>query len=219
MFNEGDGIASHGLDQKCVYAPTDAEFQRYCELLGGFFEKFTRWQEILQVKGKKDYEWLELSILRSGNDFSIVPGTSVAKDDLPNKILELRQRIDYSDPDIGHFGASFFIRPGSAGEQLLTDQEDETPLESVKIKVGTQPPVWKGIKVETERPAENPKVVRDYHYNYRAASYDFWGNTLKVSHQYPHPLYGVMTDGMATSLINTIDALIPKVTPVSQQAR
>jgi hypothetical protein len=67
----------------------------------------------------------------------------------------------------------------------------------------------KVIDIATRRPTEKSLYAFDYPgiYN-RRVHYAFRENTLEVSHQY-NEWYDIMTDEMATSLINTIDALIP----------
>src|SRR5437588_10313426 len=42
------GRESQGPDQTRVYVPTDTEYAYYNELLRGYFEKLTRWQDIFK---------------------------------------------------------------------------------------------------------------------------------------------------------------------------
>src|SRR5260221_6315264 len=65
----------------------DAEYEGYTQLFKGFFEKFTRWGDILSAKGY--HEGIGrggFSVFRSGNGHIIQPGTTLIKDDPSDKI-------------------------------------------------------------------------------------------------------------------------------------
>lgn len=49
-YNNKEKQLTRYTTQKKVFTPEDQEFQSYSELLGGFLEKFTRWQKIFQQK-------------------------------------------------------------------------------------------------------------------------------------------------------------------------
>jgi len=125
----------------------------------------------------------------------------------------MRNHTYFNDAEHRLFGEKYIIRLGSAGKNLLTDP-DGSPLEQIEINVGSQSNVWKGISIHTER----PDITRgEFSTIYRQATYDFRGDTLKVSHKYAHPRYNVLTDEMVTNIINTIDELIPGTTTATPQ--
>jgi hypothetical protein len=216
-------VGSSRLARSSQYEQTfikeDNEYQSYKELLNGFLEKFTRWQTILDADtSQRKYEGgtRGFSVFCSGNDFSIVFNTvfatTMARYDPPDKTLEVADRTDFDYPEHGVFGESFFIRPGLAWKDLLVDPRDGEPLEKVTIDVSSEYSLHK-LRIETERHDIKEKGYAAY----REVSYVFEGDTLTVLNRVNHPRHDVMTDEMATNLINTIDNLIPGTPTPTQQ--
>ena len=206
------GTSNLGLQsqQEQVYTPNDPEYHNYQTLLRGYFEKFTRWQEILTAEECQENDlWRGFSVFRSDDGLFIKPGTTWVGDDPPNKILQVRVHSYIDDPKRERFGKEYIIRSGQEGKHLLIDPDGE-PLEMVRVNIGIQGDKY--LAINTER----LDITQDRrYYAYRQADYRFYGDTLEVSHQYSW--YDVMTDEMATNLINTIDALIPRAPVANQQ--
>ena len=214
-------LGSEELHEK-ILTPEDAEYHRYSELLKGFFEKIIRWQEILKAKEyiEKSYDYWQkdnirgFSVFLSDNGPTIIPGNTMESNDPPNKILQMRSIIGLNHPEQGEYQEKFIIRPGRvAGKNLLVDP-DGKQLQAVEIEVGIQPHAsLKFITISTERVREEHEPGSSS--SDRQAAYSLVGHTLEVSHQ--ESWYGVITDEIAASLIDTIDALIPGATPPTQQ--
>ncbi len=203
------GLGS-GEQHDQIFTPEDAEYQLYSELLKGFFEKFTRWKDILAADECQENEKIRgFSVIRSANGLSVKPGNSWVGDDPPDKILQVRNITELNDPEHGCYQEKFIIRPGQLARKHLLIDPDGKPLEEVRITVGIQSPIQlKKIEIQTERFRDKPGG----HFNYREADYRLIGDTLVVL-----GYYDVMTDDMAISLINTIDALIPGSQPLTLQ--
>jgi hypothetical protein len=204
----GSGSFRNGQQENSPIVPSQPEHQRYSELLKGYFEKFTRWKEILNAEEYKMREEgrRRFDVCSSPTGSYIAPAML---DDPRDRILEVGSRTELNVPEHGLFSERFIIRPGQAGKHLLVDPEDGKPLVEVEIYVSSQkhpraPAPSKRIEIKTERYKDKPGG----HLNYRRASYDLRGDTLHVSHKY-HFDHEFMNDDMATNLINTIDALIP----------
>lgn len=219
-----------------VCTPKDAEFQRYSELLKGFFEKFTRWQAVLKTDVYEDKErymncflheetWAG-SVFRVDTDLIMTPATSLEEDDPQNKILQIRSEYMETAPEV--FNTEFLIRPAPAGKQLLFDPKDGMPLTEIRINVLDNTKLVgfsqgsKSLLIATRRPEGDPQNNRDDRELFsklRRVDYSFQENTLRVSHKF-NTVHDVMTDEMAIYLINTIDALIPGSTiPTQKQER
>ncbi len=165
------------------FTPEDAAYDYYQELFKGFFEKFTRWKEILAAEeyeeGKEERRGF--SVFRSNSGLSIQAGTTRVRDDPPDKILEVRNHtyLNKTEPIIA-LGEQFLIRPGQAGRHLLVDPEDGRSLEEVEIRVSMQSspfedePLMRLINIKTERLSEEKR--RDFRY----LKYCSQGKTLKV---------------------------------------
>jgi hypothetical protein len=120
---------------------------------------------------------------------------------------------------LAFFDEMLIVTPKPAVRQLLFDPEDQQPLEQIKFEVSTQladrvsDRSAQSLQIKTER----PDINREGYIAYREAKYIYHlgKNVLRVSHKIDW--CDVMTDEMATSLINTIDALIPGTTsPIPQ---
>jgi len=216
-----DLVSDH--QQKQIFTPEDVGYQRYSELLTGFFVKCIRWQKILAAEEfQEDDRRYGFSVFRSYDGLSIKPGTTNEENDPPDKILQVRSIIRVDIPDFGKYGAypefrkyrafrtQFLIRPGLAASHLLVDPEDGQPLKRVEISIGLEEThvSMKNIEIRTER----RDIEREEGYfAYRSADYRLSKDTLEVQHKCSW--FDVMTDEMATSLINTIDSLIPQASP------
>lgn len=210
------GLGSSGvaLNQQYarIYTPDNPEFHYYAELLRGFFEKLSRWQEILdQFEERRDNMWRRFSVYITASGLTFSPGMAWLGD-YPPKVLRVSNNTRGYYPEARIGISDFLIRPGRAGKYLFTDPEDGKPLEVVTIHVNDQTIVpWgsKRIEIETEREGEIPGG----RYNYREASYRLeQDGTLEVSRW-----YGGMTDKMAADLLDTIDSLIPNTTSLTPQ--
>jgi len=198
-----------------VFTSDNPEYIRYSELLAGYMEKLTRWQEILNTdqceSSPVGYRGFDVLVSDSG---STIHGDKLRRPSDPQDkvLLYMRNRASVPAPGYGNPHAKFVVQPRPAGEHLLTDLEDNKTLRMVEIDVdmieagktstGEQ---WKSITIKTEREGRIPRGRLAY----RQARYEFIGDTLTVKHLYPHPAYDTMPDEMVTSLINTIDSLIP----------
>jgi len=195
-------------EYKKVLTPEDAEYVHYTDLLKGFFQKFARWKEILSAEEyQRNDKKRGFDIFSSSHGTYITPiedkSTSPTDfDTQPGRILRVSSMKGLDIPKHNLFTEDFFIFPGAEGRQHFLDPEDSKPLEEIRIHVSNQPPVGRSIKIETTRFAEDNK-----HFNYRQADYELQEDRLRISHKYYY--YGVMTDAYATTLLSTIDTLIP----------
>src|SRR6266567_798671 len=130
-------IPLHDRTRDKRYTPNDAEYQQYSELIKGFFQKFTRWQEILAADECKEGEGLYrgFSVLRSENGLSIVPGWRLEKGD-PKEKDEVLYLSSFTG-DLEYVPSiQFTIRPGQAGKHLFTGADNQ-PVERVRSEEHT----------------------------------------------------------------------------------
>ena len=218
------GLGRNQQDEPSFFTPEDAEFQRYSELIQGFFEKFARWKEIsmadeyqIKLEEDKDYNFIR------GQAFDVLsslhgPYIKPISNNPPDRLLSMEIKSEKPDPQHGSFLEEFIVKPGQAGRQLLVDPEDHTPLEHVYITISapfqayyptTLNRYFRALGISTKREGTVPGLEN----NHRHGGYTLWvgTNTLEVSHG---AFYSIeMTDEMTTYFINTIDALIPQVNP------
>jgi hypothetical protein len=205
------GLKNGQQQQEQIYTLEELEYRHYSELLKDFFAKVIRWKEMLDGY-QRDEKRSALSVFRSDDRTTVQAGTSMEMNDPSNKILQVTKTTQLNNPDFGLYQEEFIIRTGREAKHLLIDPEDGKPIEKVRIKIGIQEPVsWRGFEIETERFRDKPGG----YFNYRRASFRFIDDSLEVSHKYSW--FDIMTDEMAISLLNTIDALIPGSTSHTSQ--
>src|SRR5436305_15027310 len=97
-INEGIVIPQQ---QPQVYTPDNAEFHYYQELLKVFFEKLTRWKELLAadeyLDDKIDRRLRGFSVFRSAEGLTIKRGlvlNTLMADDPPGKVLQINSLIN-----------------------------------------------------------------------------------------------------------------------------
>jgi hypothetical protein len=218
----GSSILGSDQQREHVFTPEEAEYQRYSELLRGFFEKFFRWQEILAADecqtlvGHRGF-----SVYRSEIGSIIRPGWSLEEtDDFKdqNEILRIDSQM------VSLRTIQFNIRPMQAGRHLLTDPEDHRALDNVDVELHYLPNapsrtrlITKSVRIQTQQIHETQelRVGEDFYRSfYREVNYEFRGDTLTVSNGFQAvDYYSVMTNETAASIINTIDSLIPQANP------
>lgn len=198
----------------------EKEQQSYRDLLNGFFEKLTRWQEIHEDKKyhrNSDDKFSDFEVLQTSQGLTISPlneNSPLEKDAKwgkvpPNRVLVMTRAINIDDPERHVFNREFIVRPGQAGEHLLVDSEGR-PLNKIEIKVaGHKLARLNSLIISTEY-AQYTNTMED---RYKGVDY----GQIKISRYLWFPL---MSDEYATHLFNTIDALIPGSTsPIQQPER
>lgn len=230
----GSGIAP---DQKHtgIYTPDSPEFHYYTELLGGFFERLGGWNEILDEtarwRGWASNEYSDFEVQRRPEGSIILPrerlspldrDAIVGHEHVPlNRVIVMTRNIilNKTYPKAALHKTKFSIRPGKAGEHLLTDPVDGKTIDEITIDVDDQgTPEWRNqyFNIETNRQSEKPG------HNYREAKY--WlirkgdTTTLQVANGSNH--WDALTDEMVTDLFDTIHDIIEKATfPTPQTER
>lgn len=201
--------------------PVDAEFQSYRELFYGFFEKLNRWNGILTAADPQARpEYRDFDVLSSPQGSSLTPyhydPSLPYPYDPTDSVLRVKSITGQPDTELGIFDEQFIITVGQAGQQFLVDPEDHTPLKEVTIALHSQfsnDPMsdlaLQSLAITTTRVGKKPGGRS----NCRRVDYDLHlsKETLRVSHKFSW--FDVMTDEMATDLINTIDSLIPQANP------
>jgi hypothetical protein len=212
---------SSNAQQEQIYTPNNAEYHRYIKLLDGFFEKLTRWQDMLQPYVKPWERWGEnfiaFSILHTSHGFIISPEHTfnptynvTPEDDPPNKVLQIageyREISDYPDPAINGKHVDFTIEPGPAGEQLLINPEGK-PINQVDISVRDN-----GVLAELEIIIDStitahlkPRPYHQYHVRYQLNRQD---QTLTVG-QTDQTNMAAMSEAFQTQVFDTINRLLP----------
>lgn len=191
-----------------TFTSPDSEYYRYRELLSTFFEKFTRWKQILAADEYAEYvpyvRWHGFSIFRADNGPVIRAGTSRYKDrpreDDPDKILEISRDDNKFRPDNYD---SFDILPGPAGKHLLGEALS-CPVGFIHISAEKTFDQLRrqSIDILLHDDREDAALPR------QKARYYTWGKTIAILNKIGD--YAVMTDEQATRLITTIDSLIPR---------
>ena len=220
-------------EQNISLAREDVEYTGYVELLQGFLQKFTRWQEV--AKEEKylfsyhplGYEpgstiitesWrsrFEVFQTSQGIDIGPVHDDSDDERELKlNRILYADISYDHSQPHgsrpdrkgtYGNTTVMMKFKAGFAGKQFLVDPDKE-PLEAISIDVDSYwVDEWRELGMHAVYPNKPYPQTPS-----RDIQYVFNDNTLKIAKWFPYLENSVsMPAAYQMHMINTIDALIP----------
>jgi hypothetical protein len=231
-----ESVVPQQSPQEQVYTPDDdAEYQRYSELLQGFFGKLTRWNNILMTVG---FQWYKptvkneqgdpggqirggFSVLRSDSGFSISPSSSDSayvdvKHDSPNKVLEVgydsytkNYSRDFRTEQLDY--SHIFIRPGRlAGEKFFTDLEGK-PIRDVWI-IAEDKGSLAGLTISANYPfsqKSHAPSIAEYQINRHTQTLTIKGGVNEEMMPIPYQIH----------LLDTIDRLIPDPTVTPQPER